>query len=37
MILVVTDALEFTGTLGANPVEEILDRFGNWALRLIMI
>ena len=36
-VLVVTDALELTGRLGANPVEEILDRFGNWALRLIMI
>ena len=35
--LVFTDALELTGRLGANPVEEILDRFGNWALRLIMI
>lgn len=27
----------FGGTLGANPVEEIQDRFGNWALRFIMI
>lgn len=36
-ILVVTDALELTGRLGANPVEEIQDRFGNWALRFIMI
>ncbi len=36
-ILVVTDALELTGRLGANQVEEILDRFGNWALRFIMI
>ena len=35
--LVVGDAFELTGTLGANPVEEILDRFGNWALRFIMI
>ncbi len=35
--LVVTDALELTGGLGANPVEAILDRFGNWALRFIMI
>jgi len=34
---VVTDAFEITGRLGANPVEEILDRFGNWALRFIMI
>jgi sulfoxide reductase heme-binding subunit YedZ len=36
-LLVVTDAFELTGRLGANPVEEIQDRFGNWALRLIMI
>jgi sulfoxide reductase heme-binding subunit YedZ len=35
--LVVGDALNITGTLGANPVEEILDRFGNWGLRFIMI
>ncbi len=31
------DALGITGTLGANPVEEILDRFGNWGLRFMMI
>ena len=37
VILVVTDAAELTGRLGANPVEEILDRFGNWALRFVMI
>lgn len=36
-LLVVTDAFELTGRLGANPIEEIMDRFGNWALRLIMI
>jgi sulfoxide reductase heme-binding subunit YedZ len=36
-ILVVTDALELTGRLGANPVEEIQDRFGIWALRFIMV
>jgi sulfoxide reductase heme-binding subunit YedZ len=36
-ILVVTDAFEITGRLGANPIEEIQDRFGNWALRFIMI
>ena len=35
--LVVTDAFGITGQLGANPVEEILDRFGNWALRMIML
>ena len=36
-LLVVTDALELTGRLSANPVEDILDRFGNWGLRFIMI
>ena len=36
-ILVVTDAFELTGRLGANPIEEIQDRFGIWALRFIMI
>ncbi|MEJ2172797.1 MAG: sulfoxide reductase heme-binding subunit YedZ [Woeseiaceae bacterium] len=36
-LLVVTDALGITGRLGANPIEEILDRFGNWNLRFIMI
>lgn len=36
-VLVVTDAFEITGQLGANPVEEIQDRFGIWALRFIMI
>lgn len=36
-VLVVTDAFEITGRLGANPIEEIQDRFGNWALRFIMI
>lgn len=35
--LVVTDAFELTGRLGANPIEEIQDRFGTWALRFIMI
>ena len=36
-ILVVTDTLGISGSLGANPIEEILDRFGNWGLRFIMI
>jgi len=34
---VVTDALEITGRLGANPVEEIQDRLGNWGLRFVLI
>lgn len=36
-LLLVGDALEVTGSLGANPIEAILDHFGNWALRFIMI
>ena len=36
-VLIVTDVFEITGRLGANPVEEIQDRFGYWALRFIMI
>jgi sulfoxide reductase heme-binding subunit YedZ len=36
-VLVVMDAFEITGRLGANPIEEIQDRFGIWALRFIMI
>ena len=35
--VVVGDAFNVTGSLGANPVEEILDRFGNWGLRFIVI
>ncbi len=37
LALVVGDAFNVTGSLGTNPVEEILDRFGNWGLRLIVI
>jgi len=35
--LVIGDTFEITGTLGANPVEELQDRFGNWGLRFILI
>ncbi len=35
--LVFLDAFEITGSLGANPVEAIMDRFGNWALRFILL
>ncbi|MGB5629850.1 MAG: protein-methionine-sulfoxide reductase heme-binding subunit MsrQ [Woeseiaceae bacterium] len=34
---VVTDALEITGGLGANPIEAIMDRFGNWSLRFLLV
>lgn len=36
-LLVFTDTLGIGGTLGANPIEEIQDRFGNWGLRFILI
>ena len=36
-LLLLGDTFELTGTLGANPVEEIQDRLGNWGLRFIMI
>jgi len=35
--LVVGDTFQITGALGANPIEEIQDRFGNWGLRFILI
>ena len=31
------DAFGVTGSLGANPIEEIQDRFGNWGLRFVLI
>ncbi|MCH9693368.1 MAG: sulfoxide reductase heme-binding subunit YedZ [Gammaproteobacteria bacterium] len=31
------DAFGVTGSLSANPIEDLLDRFGNWALRFILI
>ena len=33
LALVLTDLFEITGTLGANPVEAMLDRFGVWSSR----
>jgi sulfoxide reductase heme-binding subunit YedZ len=36
-LLVIGDTFEITGTLGANPVEEIQDRLGNWGLRFILV
>ena len=35
--LVVGDTFQITGALGANPIEDIQDRFGNWGLRFILI
>ncbi len=35
--LIVTDAFELTGSLGANPIEAILDRFGILGIQFIMI
>ncbi len=36
-ILIAGDTFGILGSLGANPVEEIQDRFGIWSLRFIMI
>ena len=36
-LVLLGDTFDITGTLGANPVEEIQDRLGNWGLRFIMI
>jgi sulfoxide reductase heme-binding subunit YedZ len=33
----VGDIYGITGNLGANPVENLQDRFGNWGLRFILI
>ena len=35
--LAIGDLFGITGSLGANPVEELQDRFGNWGLRFVMI
>ena len=35
--LAIGDLLGVTGSLGANPVEELQDRFGRWGLRFVMI
>lgn len=37
LILVLSDLFEIYGTLGANPIENIQDRFGIWGLRFIVI
>jgi sulfoxide reductase heme-binding subunit YedZ len=36
-LLVVGDLYGVTGQLGANPIEEIQDRFGVWGLRFMLI
>ena len=36
LLLVIGDLFEITGTLGANPIENMQDRFGIWGLRLIV-
>jgi methionine sulfoxide reductase heme-binding subunit len=35
--LAIGDLFGYTGSLGANPVEELQDRFGPWGLRFVMI
>jgi methionine sulfoxide reductase heme-binding subunit len=36
-LLLAGAAFNITGSLGANPVEAILDHFGNWGLRFVLI
>jgi sulfoxide reductase heme-binding subunit YedZ len=36
-LLILGDTFDITGSLGANPVEEIQDRLGNWGLRFILV
>jgi sulfoxide reductase heme-binding subunit YedZ len=36
-IFIVGDLYGITGALGANPIEEIQDRFGVWGLRFLLI
>ncbi len=35
--LAIGDLFGISGSLGANPIEELQDRFGNWGLRFVMI
>ena len=35
--LAIGDLFNITGSLGANPVEELQDRFGIWGLRFVMV
>ena len=36
LLLIIGDVFEITGTLGANPIENMQDRFGIWGLRFIV-
>lgn len=36
-VLIVTDAFELTGSLGANPIEEILDRLGILGIQFVLV
>ena len=37
LLLIIGDLFEITGTLGANAIENMQDRFGIWGLRFIVI
>ncbi len=37
LVLIVLRVFGIVGDLGANPVEELLDHFGNWGLRFLLI
>ena len=36
LLLIIGDLFEITGNLGANPIENMQDRFGIWGLRFIV-
>ena len=36
LLFIIGDLFEITGTLGANPIENMQDRFGIWGLRFIV-
>jgi sulfoxide reductase heme-binding subunit YedZ len=37
LVFALGDTFNVTGSLSANPVEDLMDRAGNWGLRFIMI
>ena len=37
VLFVIGDIFGISGQLSANPIEDLLDRFGNWAIRFITI
>jgi len=37
LAIAIGDTLNITGSLSANPIEDLMDRAGNWGLRFVMI